>query len=67
MGWPRRSQVSFGPRDLFDYVYAILHSPTYRDRYAEFLKSDFARVPLTPTGELFRHWFRLGLNSLRFI
>ncbi|WGR59816.1 DNA methyltransferase [Paracoccus ferrooxidans] len=38
-------QKTFGPRDLFDYVYAVLHSPGYRTRYAEFLKSDFPRIP----------------------
>jgi len=40
---------TFGPRDLFDYIYAILHSPEYRRRYSVFLKSDFPRIPL-PTG-----------------
>ena len=33
------------PEQLFDYIYAVLHSPAYRTRYAEFLKSDFPRIP----------------------
>ena len=33
------------PEGLFDYIYAVLHSPTYRERYAEFLKIDFPRIP----------------------
>ncbi len=33
------------PETLFDYIYATLHSPAYRYRYAEFLKSDFPRIP----------------------
>jgi predicted helicase len=33
------------PENLFDYIYAILHSPNYRTRYAQFLKSDFPRIP----------------------
>jgi len=33
------------PQSLFDYVYAVLHSRAYRQRYAEFLKSDFPRIP----------------------
>lgn len=33
------------PETLFDYIYAVLHSPAYRARYAEFLKSDFPRIP----------------------
>ena len=28
---------TFGCRDVFDYIYAVLHSPTYRTRYADFL------------------------------
>jgi predicted helicase len=45
---------TFGPEDVFNYIYAIFHSPTYRSRYAEFLKSDFPRVPLTSDVNLFR-------------
>ncbi len=33
------------PQDLFDYIYAVLHSPSYRERYKEFLKIDFPRIP----------------------
>ncbi|WP_365942556.1 type ISP restriction/modification enzyme, partial [Thiomicrospira sp.] len=35
----------FTPIDMLDYIYALLHSPTYRDTYKEFLKTDFPRVP----------------------
>ena len=45
---------TLGPEDIFDYMYAVFHSPTYRTRYAEFLKIDFPRLPLTTDGELFR-------------
>jgi len=45
---------TFGPEDTFNYVYAIFHSPTYRTRYAEFLKIDFPRLPLISDKELFR-------------
>ncbi len=34
------------PDTLFHYLYAVLHSPAYRRRYADFLKLDFPRVPL---------------------
>ena len=46
--------LQFGPEDVFHYIYAIFHSPTYRSRYAEFLKIDFPRVPLTSDVNLFR-------------
>ncbi|MEY4538984.1 MAG: hypothetical protein RLZZ306_741 [Bacteroidota bacterium] len=36
---------SFAPIDVLDYIYAVLHSPTYREKYKEFLKIDFPRVP----------------------
>ncbi len=51
---------SFGPRDLFDYIYAVLHSPAYRARYADYLKSDFARIPLPGSGALFEALVPLG-------
>ena len=38
-------QVAFSPIDLLDYIYAVLHAPKYRKKYAEFLKSDFPRIP----------------------
>jgi len=44
---------TFGPEDVFDYMYAVFYSPAYRKRYAEFLKSDFPRVPLTSDRCLF--------------
>ncbi|MCY3867725.1 MAG: hypothetical protein OXG68_20000, partial [Chloroflexi bacterium] len=50
----------FGPEDVFDYAYAIFHSPTYRQRYAEFLKIDFPRLPLTSDVELFAALVQLG-------
>jgi predicted helicase len=45
---------TFGPDSVFHYIYAILSSPIYRERYAELLKIDFPRVPLTSDTELFR-------------
>lgn len=50
------------PEDIFHYVYAVLHSPGYRSRYAEFLKKDFPRLPLTSSLELFRALAKLGVE-----
>src|SRR5690606_25124891 len=36
---------TFSALDLLDYIYAVLHSPSYREKYKEFLKIDFPRVP----------------------
>jgi len=45
---------TFGPEDIFNYAYAVFHSPTYRSRYAEFLRIDFPRLPLTSDKELLK-------------
>lgn len=34
---------------VFDYIYGVLHCPAYRERYAEFLKIDFPRIPWPAT------------------
>ena len=52
--------TTFGPEDIFDYIYSVFHSPTYRQRYADFLKIDFPRVPLTSNPALFRKLCVLG-------
>ncbi|UCE27113.1 MAG: hypothetical protein JSW52_12320, partial [Candidatus Coatesbacteria bacterium] len=39
--------------DIFYYIYGVLHSPTYRERYAEFLKLDFPRIPIPVDYESF--------------
>ena len=41
------------PEELFDYIYAVLHTPGYRQRYREFLKVDFPRIPLPRDGAHF--------------
>ncbi len=41
------------PEDIFDYIYAALHSPDYREKYKEFLKIDFPRVPYPKNAESF--------------
>lgn len=51
---------TFGPEDVFYYAYAVFHSPTYRERYAEFLKIDFPRLPLTSDVTLFAALVKLG-------
>lgn len=46
--------------DIFFYAYAVFHSPCYRRRFAEFLKIDFPRLPLTANLTLFRLLASLG-------
>ena len=53
-------ETSFCPENVFHYIYAVFHSPEYRDRYANFLKIDFPRLPLTSSLDLFRALSKLG-------
>ena len=50
----------FAPIDILDYIYAVLHSPTYREKYKEFLKIDFPRVPYPKDVETFWQLVKLG-------
>lgn len=52
--------VGLTPEDIFHYAYAVFHSPSYRKRYAELLKIDFPRLPLTGDLLLFRALAGLG-------
>ncbi|MDP3360318.1 MAG: type ISP restriction/modification enzyme [Lutibacter sp.] len=52
--------ATFAPIDVLDYIYAVLHSPTYREKYAAFLKIDFPRVPYPKNKEIFWQLVKLG-------
>jgi predicted helicase len=51
---------TFAPLDVLDYIYAVLHSPAYRETYKEFLKIDFPRVPYPESAGQFRALAKLG-------
>jgi len=51
---------TFAPIDILDYIYAILHSPAYREKYKEFLKIDFPRVPYPKDAATFWQLVALG-------
>jgi predicted helicase len=50
----------FAPIDILDYIYAVLHSPNYREKYKEFLKIDFPRVPFPKDKDTFWQLVKLG-------
>lgn len=50
----------FNPLNVLDYIYAVLHSPSYREKYAEFLKTDFPRLPSPSDVILFWELVALG-------
>ena len=51
---------TFAPIDILDYIYGVLHSPTYREKYKEFLKIDFPRVPYPKDKDTFWKLVKLG-------
>ena len=51
---------AFFPEDLLDYIYAVLHSPSYRETYRELLKTDFPRAPFPADKKQFRALVKLG-------
>jgi predicted helicase len=57
------------PENIFDYIYAVLHSPNYRKKYKEFLKIDFPRVPYPKSKKQFEEFVILGreLRSLHLL
>lgn len=50
----------FSPIDLLDYIYAVLHSPKYREKYKEFLKIDFPKIPYPKDAKTFWELVELG-------
>jgi predicted helicase len=54
------TKKSFAPIDILDYIYAVLHSPAYREKYKEFLKIDFPRVPYPKDDKSFWELVALG-------
>ena len=54
------TENTFAPIDILDYIYAVLHSPTYRETYNEFLKIDFPRVPYPKDQDTFWQLIKLG-------
>ena len=52
-----REELSMSKEDIFYYVYAVRHDPTYRERHARNLRREFPRVPPYPE---FRRWADWG-------
>lgn len=61
-----KKRNNYSPIDVFDYVYAILFSPNYRNKYKEFLKYDFPKIPYPQNKDIFLKLVKLG-TTLREI
>ena len=59
-GEEQRRNDAFRPEDLLDYIYAVLHSPSYRETYRESLKTGFPHAPFPATKKQFLALADLG-------
>lgn len=62
-------RLTFTATDIFDYIYAVLHSPSYREKYKEFLRVNFPRAPYPKDTTAFWQLVKLGseLRKLRLL
>lgn len=58
VAWLTKDQ--FGPLAAFAYIYAVLYSATYQRRYQEFLRIEYARIPIAPDRATFESLAELG-------
>ncbi len=59
----QNNTTTFAPIDILDYIYAVLHSPKYREKYKEFLKIDFPRIPFPKNNDTEAFWELVNLGS----
>lgn len=53
-------ETQYGPEDILDYIYAVLHCPAYRQQFAEYLRMDFPRIPIVGDVAQFHDLSRIG-------
>ena len=52
------------PEKILAFIYAVLHVPDYRSRYAEFLRTDFPRIPFPSDFSAFTRTAEIGQNLI---
>lgn len=55
-----KNYINDNPKEILNYIYAILYSPTYRENYKEDLKYDYPRIPFTKDKKIFDRLQKLG-------
>ncbi len=55
----------YSPEEILGYIYAVLHAPAYRARYAEFLRIDFPRIPFADKAADFEALSKLGWDLVQ--
>ncbi|MCV3406546.1 N-6 DNA methylase [Campylobacter lari] len=54
----------FSPEDILGYIYAVLFHKNYREKYFDFLKIDFPKIPFVENKKTFKNLSKLGLKLL---
>lgn len=54
----------FSPEDILGYIYAVLFHKNYREKYLDFLKIDFPKIPFVENKKTFKNLSKLGLKLL---
>ena len=60
-----KSEEVVEPEDVFNYIYGVLHTPSYREKYREFLKIDFPRIPYPKNAAEFRRVAAIGAKLVK--
>src|SRR5262245_26408293 len=60
-----RYKHHYTPQEILGYIYAVLHAPTYRSRYAKYLRVDFPRIPFLENAIEFENLSRLGWGLMQ--
>lgn len=60
----KKYSFNLSPEQIIGYIYAIFHSPIYRDKYLELLKIDFPRVPFVENESIFKKLSNLGMELI---
>lgn len=55
----------FSPEEILGYIFSVLHSQTYREKYSGELKGDFPRIPFTKDKNIFIKLSALGSELIR--
>ena len=55
----------YSPEEILGYIYAVLHNPTYRETYLDFLKIDFPRIPFVNQRKTFEALSALGCELMQ--
>ena len=59
-----REIITPSPEDIFAYIYGVLHMPSYRKKFKEFLKTDFPRIPYPKDAEQFNAVAEIGRSLI---